>query len=143
MKRIIINFKNNTKTKISKDIFEEISKKAVTIFRPKKNIIIDLILVGERKIKALNKKYLGSNRITDVLSFPISLTAEKNQPILLGDIYICIPFVKKQIKKLKTNLSSEIRYLFIHGLLHLFGYNHSGKDKKNWQEVEKKFGGVT
>ncbi len=93
-----------------------------------RNVELSISLVGESRIKALNKKYLGKNRATDVLSFPISgkvsIKPVDNGIIALGDIFICLPVAKKCALKEGTGLSSKLILLAVHGLLHLLGYDH-------------------
>jgi len=100
-----------------------------------KNIELSINLIGESRVKALNKKYLGKNRVTDVLSFPISnkvsIKPVDNGIIALGDIFICLPVAKRGVLKEGTGLNSKLALLAVHGLLHLLGYDH---EKTSQQE---------
>jgi len=78
---------------------------------------INIVFVDEKEMKRLNKEYRNIDDVTDVLSF--NLGAEG----FLGEIYICPEYVKKNIKKYEE----EIIRLIIHGILHLFGYEHDTK----------------
>jgi|SRR3989344_613804 len=101
-----------------------------------KNIEVSLNLVGEVKIKELNKKYRGKNEVTDVLSFPLEETRLKKYDILpLGDIFICLPFAVKEAKRQSISLKKELAWLTVHGFLHLSGYDHD----KSKQDAEKMF----
>ena len=101
-----------------------------------KNIEVSLNLVGEDKIKALNKKYRGKNNDTDVLSFPLKESRLKKYDILpLGDIFICLPFAVKESKRQNIGLEKELAWLTVHGFLHLLGYDH----EKSKQGAEKMF----
>ncbi len=120
--------------------FKEITQKAIRKLGLKgKNIELSINLVGEDRIKALNKKYLGKNRVTDVLSFPINGKVSKkpvdNGIIALGDIFICLPVAKRSALKEGTSLGSKLALLTVHGLLHLMGYDH----EKSRKEAEKMF----
>lgn len=105
-----------------------------------KNVELSINLVGEGRIKALNKKYLGKNRVTDVLSFPVGgkvgIKSVDNGIIALGDIFICLPVAKRHALKEGVSLSFELTLLAIHGLLHLLGYDHE-KSEKNKKEMFK------
>ncbi len=102
---------------------------------------LNLIFVGEGKMRTLNKFYRGKNRITDVLAFSYD-ESEANlhkhrfieSPILekiLGEIVICVPYAAKQAKREKHSLDEELAALIIHGVLHLAGYDHEqGKDEE-------------
>lgn len=105
-----------------------------------RDIELSINLVSEDRIKALNKKYLRKNRITDVLSFPISGKIGKkpvdNGIIALGDIFICLTVAKRDALKEGVSLNSKLALLTIHGLLHLLGYDHE-KSEKNKKEMSK------
>jgi len=93
-----------------------------------KNIELSVNLVGEGRIKALNKKYRGKNRTTDVLSFPlkekVSTKTVTGGIIPLGDVFICLPVARKEARRQGISLDSELALLTIHGVLHLLGYDH-------------------
>lgn len=93
------------------------------------NRITNLIFCGDKKIKKLNKIYRKKNKPTDVLSFPFE------DEDLLGEIYISLDTAEKQCKSFETSLREEILRLFVHGLLHLLGYDH--KKKKDKEIMEK------
>ncbi len=110
----------------------------------KKNIIYcTLLLSGDLEIKKLNKKFRNKNKSTDVLSFPFYNKKEFqkklkiDKEIYLGDIIVNINKIKD--KNLK-NSRLEFNRLWIHGLVHLLGYDHKKKkDFYKMLEIEKKF----
>ncbi len=81
---------------------------------------IELIIVGNEEIKNINKEHRGIDKATDVLSFPISHI--EHMP--LGSIIISIDKAIEVANNLKHSIDNEITLLFIHGILHLLGYNH-------------------
>ena len=110
----------------------------------KKDIHCTLLLSGSSEIKKLNKKFRNKNKSTDVLSFPFyskkklekKLKTEKE--IYLGDIIVNLNKIKnkKNIKDFKL----EFNKLWIHGLIHLFGYDHKKiKDFDKMIKIENKF----
>ena len=109
----------------------------------KKNIFCTLLLSGESEIRKLNKKFRKKNKSTDVLSFPFynKRDLKKNlkikREVYLGDIIVNLNKIKN--KKNKTNFIASLDKLWIHGLVHLMGYNHK-KDKDFYQmtKIEKK-----
>ena len=110
----------------------------------KKNIFCTLLLSNNKEIKNLNRKFRKKNRTTDVLSFPFHSKQElkrklkRKNEIYLGDIIINLSKIKNKnnISKFKT----EFDYLWIHGLVHLFGYDHKNeKDFLRMSLVEKKY----
>ena len=111
----------------------------------KKNILIcSLLLSGAKEIKNLNKKFRKKNKSTDVLSFPfyeknqLNNKIRKEKEVYLGDIIINLSQVKK--KNNKAKFKEELNKLWIHGLLHLLGYDHkSNSQYLQMQKIEKKF----
>lgn len=91
-----------------------------------KNAIFSIIFVTDDEIHEINKTYRKVDRITDVISFAF----EDNEDIMyndirmLGDIYICIPQMKRQAIEYGHSEKRELSFLTIHGLLHLLGYDH-------------------
>ena len=114
--------------------------KIVPFFR-KKNLIFTILLTNSSFIKKLNKKFRKKNKPTDVLSFPFSskqdfkLKKEKN--IYIGDIAVCYEIIKKRSKK--TDFFLEFNKVWVHGLLHLIGYDHiKNKDYIKMAKIEEK-----
>lgn len=101
---------------------------------------ICLSLVGDSRIRRLNKSYLGRDRVTDVLSFPLGTRVDGYWH--LGDVIICLPQARRQALKQSHGLAKEIAILAVHGSLHLLGYNHdTPKDpmSKIESEIMKEF----
>jgi probable rRNA maturation factor len=98
--------------------------------------------VGEAKIQELNKKYRGKNKVTDVLSFPMSekieIGSKKSEVKDIGDIFICLPFAKKTAKSENVDIEDKLARLTVHGFLHLLGYDHerSSAEEKNMFSLE-------
>ena len=111
----------------------------------KKNIIIcTLLLAGNKEIKKLNKKIRKKNKTTDVLSFPFYEKKEllrrlkKEKEIYLGDIIVNLSKIRNKI--IIAKFKSEFNSLWVHGLVHLFGYDQKKKkDFKKMSLVEKNF----
>ena len=112
-------------------------------FFGKKNYNFSLRLSGANEIKFLNKKFRKINKSTDILSFPNQTRKRlknliiKNSEIYLGDIIINF---KKVNNTSNILFKDHFNILWIHGLVHLFGYNHK-KDSsyKKMNNIEKKF----
>jgi len=113
---------NLTKSRINNKLLTRIIKKAIDVADIKNISDISIVLVDEKKIKQVNRKYRGKNKSTDVLSFGD-----------LNEIFICPKIVKKQAKKLDVPFKNELARVTIHGMLHLAGYDH----EKGGQEAEK------
>ncbi len=111
----------------------------------KKNILFcTLVLTGSKEIRKLNKNFRKKNKTTDVLSFPFYTKKEfkkkikMNKEIYLGDIIV--NFNKIKNKENKNHFITEFNKLWIHGLTHLFGYDHKKDlDFLKMNKIEKKF----
>ncbi|TDO84482.1 putative rRNA maturation factor [Halanaerobium saccharolyticum] len=85
---------------------------------------VSVAFVSNQQIKELNKKYRDKNEATDVLSFPIDQD-------ILGDIIISAQRAAVQAEEYGHSLKRELAYLTVHGMLHLFGYDHHGQEEKD------------
>jgi probable rRNA maturation factor len=86
---------------------------------------LSVLLVGDRAMRSLNRRYRGKDRTTDVLSFSLREGQDAVMPhCLLGDIVISVPAAVRQSREAGIALRSEIDRLLAHGLLHLLGYDH-------------------
>lgn len=93
----------------------------------KQKVELSLMVVGERKIRELEKKYFGEDKVTDVLSFP-QMEGKRipgDEAVLaLGDVVVCYPQAKRQALRFNRLLDEEIEFLVKHGVLHLLGIHH-------------------
>jgi probable rRNA maturation factor len=105
-----------------------------------KNLEVSILLTDKKNMKQLNKKFRKISKDTDVLSFPNyeKIFFSKNSKIknlYLGDLAFSYDYIKKQ----KTDFLEYINKIFIHGCLHLIGYEHNNlKNYKSMSLVEKK-----
>ncbi|MBQ1508356.1 MAG: rRNA maturation RNase YbeY [Erysipelotrichaceae bacterium] len=93
---------------------------------------LSLILVGPRTIRTINRDYRGIDRETDVISFA-SLDSEsfdQEERIELGDIFINRKRVLSQAEEYGHSVKREFLFLYVHGLLHLLGYDHQTKKQE-------------
>ena len=129
---------NNPKKYFSKKL-KKFSK--VIRFFKGKNIIFTILLTNSLNMKKLNKKFRKRNNSTDVLSFPFftskNLQSIKEKNFYIGDIAISYEIIDSRSKK--SNFFLEFDKVWIHGLLHLVGYNHiRNKDYFKMDRIEKK-----
>ena len=110
----------------------------------KKKLICSLLLSENKEIKRLNKKFRKKNKSTDVLSFPfhnrsqLTNKIKNDKEIYLGDIIINLSKIKN--KNNKNKFQEELNKLWVHGLVHLFGYQHKkDKDFNTMNKIEKKY----
>lgn len=96
------------------------------------SIRVSILLCGESKIKKLNSEHRGKDKVTDVLSFPSFSSLRVAKPkaeligseLFLGDLAICHQRVYKQSREFSISYWDEFIHLFMHGMIHLMGYDH-------------------
>jgi len=132
----MIEINNLTNISVDKKLLKNIAQRVLNE-ENKKRKDLSIAFVNLNKIKEINKKYKGKNKITDVLSFSgigiNFIPQDKN----LGEIIICLKEVKKNAKKYKSEFKTEITRVLIHGILHLLGYDHE-KSEKETKKMENK-----
>ena len=90
----------------------------------KKKVSLTVLLSNNKNIKKLNKKFRNKNKATDVLSFPSEKKINiKNSPYI-GDIVISYDFMNKPKTLSALEFKNKVIKIFIHGFLHLLGYDH-------------------
>jgi probable rRNA maturation factor len=106
---------------------------------------VSVLITTNQMIKKLNSKYRKLNKATDVLSFPsyskteLKKLKESKQILNLGDIVISHQLAKQQALEYGHSLKREVSFLFVHGLLHLLGYDHMNKtDEKQMFKLQDK-----
>ena len=136
---IVENSKWKKKIRNIEFFFSNIIKNFPQKYRfKKKKVLLSLLLSSNYKIKILNKKFRNKNKPTDVLSFPINKSVSKNQ-IYLGDIIISYEYINQPKKIENLEFKKKVAKIFIHGFLHLVGYDHiKNKDYKKMNKEEIK-----
>jgi probable rRNA maturation factor len=127
----MIDIDNQTTYTINEDFLERI----VTDLTDKD---IELIVTSNETIQAINKGYRKIDKATDVLSFPY-----EDMPMApLGSIVISLEYVQNKAKEFGHKEEDEFALLFIHGLLHLLGYDHecdNGEMRDKEEELINRF----
>lgn len=139
----MIEINNLTTNPIDEEFLKKVCQKVLKGER-EENRDLSIALVGQGRIRELNKRYRGKNRVTDVLAFPESkVLLEKfrvgpAQKIKgLGEIVICLREVKKNARGFSSSFEKETARVLIHGILHLLGYNHE-KSEEAGKKMKKK-----
>ena len=128
----MIDLENNTQFEINISSLEKIAETLT-----KKDI--ELLVVRNDEIRILNKEHGKIDKATDVLSFPLDYDFV-NMP--LGSIVISTDFVEEKSKEYGHEFNEEFSLLFIHGILHLLGYDHevdNGEHRNKEEELIKQF----
>ena len=106
---------------------------------PNKEISLTLLLSNNRFIKKLNKDFRNKNKSTDILSFPLAKKTSITKSTYIGDIIISYNFMNKPKSQNIKNFKEKVVKIFIHGYLHLLGFDHiKDKDYKIMVSEEEK-----
>ena len=97
-----------------------------------KNLEFSILLTNNAKMKKLNNQFRKKNKITDVLSFPLKYITKNN--IYIGDIAVSFEIINKRSRI--SNFNYEFDKMWIHGLLHLLGYDHARQ--KDYKQMLRK-----
>ena len=89
-------------------------------------IFFDCSFVDLKKIHAINLEYRKIDRPTDVISFALWEASIKTP--LLGELFICYEKIIEQAQEYQHSFRRELCFLYLHGLLHLLGYDHEKKE---------------
>ncbi|MCI1244983.1 MAG: rRNA maturation RNase YbeY [Bacilli bacterium] len=118
--------------------YSAIAKAAFDLLGVKTNYEIDVSLVDDETIHRINRDYRKVDKVTDVISFAFNDDKNPNDQIndpaverILGEILICLPQAKRQANEIGNGLERELSFLFVHGLLHLLGYDHMKKEDED------------
>ena len=129
----------------------KIAKAVYVVLGQKAKIKAELVFASEEEIHNLNASTRGVNKVTDVLSYPTldgirgkilkaeeCVTEMDKNYIFLGSVVLCEEKIREQAIEFGHGEEVERTYLIIHGLLHLFGYDHeTEEDKKEMRNKEK------
>lgn len=103
----------------------------MTEFYLGKEYELSLVFCGERLMRRINRETRDKDYATNVLSFPLSDTS--------GEMFICLPLCKKQAKDFERRYNNFVAFLFVHGLVHLAGYDHGDTMDNEEKKLRKRF----
>lgn len=113
-------------------VFNEYAVKTFEKLGLKAEYFLDVTIINNEEIHKINREYRNVDRPTDVISFAFqdeeSEKELKGGPISLGEIIISFEKAEEQAKEYGHSLLREMSFLFVHGLLHLLGYDHMEKE---------------
>ena len=96
----------------------------------KGGVVVNLVLVDDESIQRINKKYRKKDVTTDVVSLSYLAGDKFPGEDLVGEIFISVDTAKRQAIEHNHPLKEELLYLFAHGLLHVFGYDHKEETER-------------
>ena len=116
------------------DIYSHLIEKAFEILNLSFDPVVSVSFIDNEEIHKINREYRKIDRPTDVISFAFLDNEDREKeyksgmPVILGDIYISLDKAKEQAEEYGHSMKRELCFLFVHGLLHLLGYDHMKKE---------------
>lgn len=131
-------FSQNERFEKYEKIFNDLIDATLSFLGYTFNPIVNVEIIDDIDMKELNNEYRHINRTTDVLSLAY-LEQESNKEeivhsakaYILGDIYISFETAQRQAEEYQHSLLREMSFLFVHGLLHLLGFDHQTEEQSN------------
>lgn len=125
------------------DLFNEYYVKIFAELGLKGEYITDVTIVNNKTIHKINREFRNVDRPTDVISFAFLDDKKEKElkggPINLGQIIISFEKAEEQAKEYEHSLKREMVFLFVHGMLHLLGFDHMNEeDEKKMFELQNK-----
>ena len=129
---MVVEVNNKTRRRIDVGLVKKVAEEFLRYYRIK-NKEVSIAFVGDARIRELNYRYRGKDRVTDVLAFG-SLDED------LGEIIICYAQIKRQAPQFSKSVKEELIFILVHGLLHLLGHEDStAKGKEEMERLGKEF----
>ena len=94
----------------------------------KSKILLSIFFSGDKEMKRLNSHYRNINNSTNILSFPVLKENNNSIKNFLGDIIFSSETIHKEAKQEKKHIYNHLVHLFVHGILHLLGYDHENEE---------------
>ena len=133
-------FTNETKARVGKKHFEDLTKKFYKVMKKLvdkklfgRDGLVDMVVVDDETIAVMNEEYREKVGPTDVISFAYLEVTEYEKEegdVIVGDIFISIDTIKRQAKEHKLTVQKEMDKMFVHGLLHCFGFDHQNDEEE-------------
>lgn len=110
---------------------------AHVLSRERRIAVISVTLLSKQRMQALNRSFLGRDRLTDVIAFPLPLPDGS----VAGDVYLCGYAAARQARANRVPVRDELVRLAVHGTLHVLGYDHpegTGRERSAmWRKQER------
>ncbi len=106
-------------------------------FEPREGAQVSLLLTGDAEVRALNARWRGKDKPTDVLSFPAAPPDRLSLSPTLGDVALAFETLEREAQAEGLPLADHFRHLVAHGFLHLIGYDHdTDEDAERMEALE-------
>ncbi|MBR2534390.1 MAG: rRNA maturation RNase YbeY [Erysipelotrichaceae bacterium] len=132
----MLNIVNRTKYRDLEQYYPELEKyyrKTLNVLKMEDNYVLSLIICGPVTIRRINREYRNIDAVTDVISFALldsDDAVEYEDRVELGDIFINRNRTLSQAEEYGHSVKREFVFLFVHGLLHLLGYDHMNEEEE-------------
>lgn len=132
----MLNIVNRTKYRDLEQYYPELEKyyrKTLNVLKMEDNYVLSLIICGPVTIRRINREYRNIDAVTDVISFALldsDDAVEYEDRVELGDIFINRNRTLSQAEEYGHSVKREFLFLFVHGLLHLLGYDHMNEEEE-------------
>ena len=124
-------FKKKEIKKLIDVVLEKIGSKELA------NGQINIKYTSEEEISMLNEKFYNKRGVTNVLAFTNNQETPESNDKLIGEIAICISQIEKEAKMYKKAVETRLKHMIVHGVLHLFGFDHQKKGEQiEMEQVE-------
>lgn len=132
---INIEINNQVKAGLAVNKVKLVAEVVSDSLKIKQNLNVSVALVSDVTIRKFNRLYRKQDKVTDILSFEAAVKDFVTMPEdrSLGEILICWPRIKQQARENNWSVQEEFLYILVHGLLHLWGYDH----EQSWQQAKK------
>jgi probable rRNA maturation factor len=120
--------------------FEKFLERTISILKSR-NFVVSILLTNDQEIQIINKRYRKIDSPTNVLTFPQYSSNEllllDVENAMLGDIVVSYQSVNKEASCYKKSFDDRVAHLFVHGVLHILGYDHMlHLDRLNMEALE-------
>ena len=136
-KEVRVGFSTGAFLTIAQKILHDLAPKLL-----KQKAVLEIIWVNDKKIKKLNSQYRRKNETTDILSFSYLHSAQKNTELVqpFGQLIISVDTLRRQARAYGNAYYQEAEILFVHGFLHVLGYDHmTKKDFHKMMKLEQRY----
>ena len=133
-----VEIRNCTKRTVNSRAIKKSIAETLKLLKLKSDAVLSVALVGEKKMRSLNKAWRKKDSTTDVLSF--SFLESGGETKEAGEIIICLPVAARQARLYGLSERKHIARLAAHGTMHIFGLDHeqSSRESKIMEEVQEK-----
>ena len=123
-----IEIANLTKKRIDPDFVKKVVRKTIKLSGADLDCFdLSVVFVSEAESRKINRKYRQKKKSTDVLSFRLDSSYNKNRKAIEGELVLCPDVIAKNARESKVNFSREFVFVLAHGVLHILGWRHGKK----------------